>query len=211
MNFLELCQRVRQDAGVSGDGPTSVTGQTGILSRIVTWVRNANNEIQLKDQHWRFLWAQGSGSTIAKLGEYFPADFGVSKFRTLSVVRYSNKELIARDWDWYQREVAAAGKANEHGIPKYYIVRPDEKILLYPIPSEAETITIDYYCKPIQLINGVDKPAIPEEYHEAIVCRALMFYGHHEEDTYLFQTKLAEFNQWISLMGQTEKPQITFE
>ena len=68
MNFLELCQRVRQDAGVSGEGPTAVTGQSGILSRIVSWVKQANNEIQLKNKDWRFLWAQGEGNAIKMVG-----------------------------------------------------------------------------------------------------------------------------------------------
>ena len=211
MDFLGLCQRVRQDAGVSGEGPTAVTGQTGILSRIVSWVKQANNEIQLKNKAWRFLWAQGSGNTIKMGGEYFPADFGLVKPRSIATFRYNTKTLIERDWDWYQREVKAAGKDNEHGIPTYFIVRPDEKILLFPIPADVGTVTIDYYRKPVQLVNGVDKPLLPEEYHEAIVCRALMLYAHYEEDTYLFQVKLAEFNQWINLISQTEQPQITFE
>jgi len=35
MNFLQLAQRVRQEAGISGDGPVSVVNQTGEMKRVV--------------------------------------------------------------------------------------------------------------------------------------------------------------------------------
>lgn len=210
MTFLELCKRVRQDAGVSGDGPTSVSSQTGILGKIVTFVKNANNEIQLENIDWRFLWAQGDGSTIANIGDYFAADFGISRMRSIGTFTCNGSVLEPRDWDWYMREVKAKGEADRQGEPLYYIPRPDGKIVLFPVPAEAYPVSVDYYRKPVQLDNGTDISVIPEEYHEAIVCRALMFYAHYEEDTYLFQTKLLEYNQWLNRLNQTQQPQITF-
>lgn len=210
MNYLELCQRVRQDSGVSGEGPTAIEGQNGILARIVMWVRNANNEIQLKNTDWRFLWAQGEGATVVNRRDYFPADFGISKCRSIKSFFCDEDELTQRDWDWYLREVKAKGDIDNTGVPKYFIVRPDEKIVLFPTPTAVHSVNIDYYKRPVALVNGTDKSVIPEEYHEAIVCRALMFYAHHEEDTYLFQTKLVEFNQWINLLSQSQQPKITF-
>ena len=55
MNFLELCQRVRQESGgVSGTGPTTVTGQSGQLKKLVTWTNAAWRELQLMHDDW--LW-----------------------------------------------------------------------------------------------------------------------------------------------------------
>lgn len=211
MNYLELCQRVRQDSGVSGEGPAAINGQSGILARIVVWVKNAHNQIQLKNTDWRFLWAFGEGRTIVGHREYRPADFGVAQFRTIKSFFCDKDELIQRDWDWYLREVKAKGDTDDTGVPQYFIVKPDEKILLYPTPTAEHTVNVDYYKRPVQLVNGTDNPVIPEEFHEAIVCRALMYYAHHEEDTYLFQTKLVEYNEWVNLLSQSQQPQITFE
>lgn len=210
MTFLELCKRVRQDAGVSGEGPTSVTGQNGMLARIVRFVINANNEIQLENADWYFLWAQGQGSTITKVNNYFDGDFGIDRMRSIRTFTCNEETIEARDWDWYMREVKGKGKDKELGVPKYYTVRPDNKILFFPVPDGDYPVSVDYYRKPVPLVNGTDVSVIPEEYHEAIVCRALMFYAHYEEDTYLFQTKLLEYNQWLNRLSQTQQPQITF-
>ncbi len=41
MNFLSLCQRLRSEARIPGTGPSSVTGQTGELAKIVEWITTA--------------------------------------------------------------------------------------------------------------------------------------------------------------------------
>lgn len=210
MNFLALCKRVRQDAGVSGDGPSSVTGQTDILARIVTWTKNADEQLQLKNEDWRFLWAYGSGPTVAGRAEYHPADLGLSSPRTLSNVVINGEPLESQSWEWYLHNVLSEGRESEQGTPKIFVMRPDNKIMLWPTPNAVFTVHTDYYKRPVALVNGTDEPLIPSEFHEAIVCRALMFYAHYEEDTYLFQTKLVELNEWLSLMGQSQKPSLRF-
>ena len=46
MNFLSLCQRLRSEARIPGTGPSSVTGQTGELAKIVEWITTAYEDIQ---------------------------------------------------------------------------------------------------------------------------------------------------------------------
>lgn len=210
MTFLELCKRVRQDTGISGDGPASVTGQTGILDKIAVWVKTANNEIQLEKTDWRFLWRLGTGLTTAQKGEYFPADFGIVNLRAISSAHYGNAELTQKDWQWYMNNVLSANRQDEVGLSNYIIVRPDNKVLLWPTPSEQRTLTVNYYRTPVQINQNNDVPVLPEEYHEAIVCLALVKYGNSEEDNYLEQTKRMEYKQWINRISQTQSPQIGF-
>lgn len=55
MNYLDLCKRVSQEAGYSGSGPSKVTGQTGEMQRVVSWVQDAWIELQQQQKYWRFM------------------------------------------------------------------------------------------------------------------------------------------------------------
>ena len=62
MTFLELCQTVRQEVGVSGTGPSTVLSQEGQLKVIVDFVAASDFEIQVLWEDWDFLWAHGHQS-----------------------------------------------------------------------------------------------------------------------------------------------------
>ena len=51
--YLQLCQKLRQECEVGGTGPSAVTGQTGELARLVTWIADAYTELQ---QEYDWLW-----------------------------------------------------------------------------------------------------------------------------------------------------------
>jgi hypothetical protein len=55
MTFLELCKRVRADAGISGDMAT-VLNQQGMMAKLVNWVRQADLDIQRMHTSWAFMW-----------------------------------------------------------------------------------------------------------------------------------------------------------
>ena len=78
MNFLEIAKRVRQECGISGDGPTNVAGQIGIYAKIVNWVQVAHEEIQRRSDAWNFDWAEHSQPLTAGVESYHPAtDWGL--------------------------------------------------------------------------------------------------------------------------------------
>ena len=56
--YLEICKSVRAQAGIAGDGPTDVTGQTGINADIVRWVDESYNDIQTAHENWNFLFSR---------------------------------------------------------------------------------------------------------------------------------------------------------
>ena len=57
MNFLEIAKRVRQECGISGDGPSNVSGQVGMYAKIIGWVQAAHEELQQLHSEWNFDWA----------------------------------------------------------------------------------------------------------------------------------------------------------
>ena len=78
MNFLEIAKRVRQECGISGDGPTNVAGQIGIYAKIVNWVLVAHEEIQRRSDAWNFDWAEHAQPLTAGVESYHPAtDWGL--------------------------------------------------------------------------------------------------------------------------------------
>ena len=54
-NFLQLCQALVQEAGMSGSGPLTTVNQTGELGRVVNWVQRAYADILEKHDDWNFL------------------------------------------------------------------------------------------------------------------------------------------------------------
>ena len=58
MTFLELCQTVRQEVGLSGTGPTTVVSQEGQLKVVVDFVIEADHQVQGLWSDWNFLWSQ---------------------------------------------------------------------------------------------------------------------------------------------------------
>lgn len=210
MNYLQLCQRVRQDAGVSGDGPSAVTGQVGILARIVEWVKRANYDIQLERQDWSFLWASASGSTIANVASYLPADLGISSVRRIKAMLVDGDSVTLRDYSWYVTDVLQKGATSATGKPTDLIAKPDGNYLLFPIPDKIYPVHSEYYKRPVAITVNTDTPAIPEEYHEAIIAKALMYYADYEEDGYMYQKKQLEYATWLKRLSSTQKPKMEF-
>ena len=80
--YLEICKRVRQEAGIAGTGPASVLNQTGEYKRVVDWVASAWEDLQNKRSDW--LWMQGDFTfvTIASQDSYTPVEAGIAtRFR----------------------------------------------------------------------------------------------------------------------------------
>ena len=85
MTFLELCQTVRQEVGVSGTGPTTVLSQEGQLKVIVDFVAASDFEIQVLWEDWDYLWAQYSSTLSTSVKEPIlqkPTDLGTWDLRS---------------------------------------------------------------------------------------------------------------------------------
>ncbi|RLC09555.1 MAG: hypothetical protein DRI24_21580, partial [Deltaproteobacteria bacterium] len=65
MNFLQLCKRLRQEAGLTGSGPSTVVDQTGISKQIVDWVNTAYVDVLSQHANWHFMQDDFSFNTTA--------------------------------------------------------------------------------------------------------------------------------------------------
>src|SRR5437868_6360939 len=79
MNYLELCQEMAREAGISG-GIVSVSGQVGEAQRVVRWVARAYKYVQNLHEDWKFMRRLVEFPVAATAAQYAAADVGVTEF-----------------------------------------------------------------------------------------------------------------------------------
>jgi len=188
MNFLQLCQRVRQEAGISGSGPASTANQTGEMKRVVDWTKTAWVDVQNKHNDW--LWMQSTFSipTIAATDTYTEAHAGLTDVRAWDRnsfrVQSTATDQTEMVWCEYRtfRDNFTLG-AHASGKPHFFTITPAQAIQVYPVPDAVYTITGLYNREPTEFAADTDVPDISSEYHMVIVYRALMKYARYSAAT----------------------------
>jgi len=209
MNFLEICKRVRQDSGISGD-IAAVTGQQGILAKLVTWVQEADLEIQRSKTEWSFMWRRASASLVVGKNEYLPADLNMQPFANLETMFIGTKPTYEVPWAQLEHDLLSNGGAPS-GEPCSYALSLDGFIVFNRSPLTAGLVSIRYHLLPLRMTINTSVSPIPEEYHEAIVQKALQSYARHEQDDQLQRDAIAAFDVLSKEMAARFLPKITFK
>lgn len=199
MNFLTLCRTAAREGGVSGAlSIPSVDGQTGSNARIVGWVQSAYGDIQRQYTDWKFLWAQGSITTVPGQSDYaLPADLGqIDRQR----VHRGDVSLTVDEHELINPLPTASG------TPHRAILLPNGKLRLHPTPNAAETVTFDYYRKPHELTTGTDEPLFPPEFHDTVWMRALVKYGFYESAPEVIERVSAELGELMKALETSQLP-----
>ena len=79
---------------------------------------------------------------------------------------------------------------------------------VFPSCNESVSISGDYYVKPAEMTANTDIPRLPEEYHLAIVWKALMSAGGFDEASNTWQRGNNRFTQALNAINATELPMI---
>jgi hypothetical protein len=202
--YLEHVQNLHTEVGAAGSAPQAVTGLSGEAQRLANWVRRADNLIQLKWVNWKFLRTEFSFATTQSVDNlskptgtryWDPKTFmmtppGETEKYPISVVEY----------DKIKNEILDTSE----GYPDRIIIMPNNDLKLEPVPDGAYTVYADYYVRPTLLAASADVSAIPEEFHDIIIGRAMILYGNFEnapeikdqgEEIYTEQLALLENDQ----------------
>jgi len=211
MTFLQLCQRLRKEAGVSGTGPSAVTGQTGEYLRLVDWITAAYEDIQNAHKTWRFLRAEFSFSTIASTQEYTPAavsitDLAVWRRQDMRVYDSESDEQFLHylPWSDFRVNYKFGNNRSSEGRPSVVTVKPDNSLALWQIPDDVYTIDGEYYKSADVMEANSDVPIFHERFHLAIVWRALMYYGGYEAADERYSHGQNEFRRLKRQMDASE-------
>lgn len=197
--FLQLASALRRETTDSGSGPTTVTGQSGELARMVAWIADAYTELQIERED--YLWLRGaftvntvagtdsyaytdctdttSGVAIARFARWYQG-FDVNGFPYFTSYLTSagvggEFPLIWTEWDAFRRLYKVGTQNN--GQPCRVSMSPDMKFVLGPKPDAIYTVNGVYQKGPQILAADDDIPEMPTRFHNLIVYEAMSKYG----------------------------------
>jgi hypothetical protein len=194
MNYLLLCQdTVRESGTISGDtAPSTVTGQSGRLLKVVTWVAKSWTKIQNLHDDWLWMRAEFSQPTVAGSAKYtsdswnltrwsrwITDDCSVSLYKTsLGVMDEGGLTLI----DWQTWRVRYGRGAQVQGRPREYAISPVGEFCLGPIPDTIYTVRGEYQKSAQLLSANSDVPELPDaSLHTVITWNALLLLAQFDE------------------------------
>ncbi len=219
MNFLQLVQRLARECGVPGTGPSTTVGQTGESGRLVNWTNTAWNDIQTAHQDWDWMRTTATWTTTQAQPTYTPTQAGIASgtfgmwapytFRCYETASGTNSEMFL-SWMPYEvwRNTYLFGALRQsYSRPTQMTIAPDKSVALGPIPVSGYTITGDYFTAPLDMSADADIPALPTQYHMAIVYRAMMFYGAFEAAQEVYANGEREFAKLMNRIDADRLPQ----
>lgn len=202
MNYLQLCQKLRQEVGGSGNGPSTVLNQSGENRLYVDWINDAWLEIQNRRRSWRFMWTQGSINLQLNTQAYsLPSDF---KSVDEGSVKVNGHRMIERDYAEFRDNFFSP----QQGRPYYFCRLPNGLLKLNSVPNQSYTVTFDYFKKAQPLIENTDTPSLPDEYHLLIVYLAMKSYGGYENAMEVYQRADVKYNEMLMDVERTQLPEL---
>jgi len=223
MNFLQLCKRLRQEAGLTGSGPSTVVDQTGISKQIVDWVNTAYVDVLSQHANWHFMQDDFSFNTTASQRAYSIAETGVTDLEKWKVDDYGSFRIyltsagIAQEqylnpllWDDYRQMYLYGATHTAEGFPSYFAVQPDKGLNFYLVPNNIYTVTGEYFKVPTELSLDTSEPVIPSQFHMIIIWRALMLYGAFDAANEKYVHGKNEYTKLLMRLEIDQLPQMTF-
>jgi hypothetical protein len=219
MNFLDLCRQLELESGTVDPGKLigSVTGTASRRTKIVGWVQAAWTIVQGARGDWRFMRRDYAGTLTIGTARYAGADLGIARFAGWLRDRPGYRPHAIHDpakgpadltelseIGWEEWRAAFGRGAAPVGRPAVYAIAPDERICLGPVPDRAYAIDGEYRRGLQTLAANEDVPEMPAEHHLAILWRALMLLGEHDEAP---ATVNAATIRFIAAMEKLERDQ----
>lgn len=203
---LQLVQDLHVLVGAAGSAPASVDNPVGETKRLVRWIKQADNLIQLKWVNWKFLRTLYSQPTVASTATAAkPALLKYWDFKTFFIIepgQTARNPIATVEYDKIKGEVLSTST----GIPSRIIIMPDNSLLFDPTPDAAYTIEADYYKIPTLLAANADVSAIPAEYHQIIIGRAMIFYANFESAPEIKEQGTEIYVEMLALLENDQLP-----
>lgn len=230
MTFLQLCQRCAVECGASGTIAT-VSGQQGSLARVVNWVGDAWNDIQIAHDDWDWMRASnilGSGVSFVPASGQYTTPLGTGA----GTIGVATDSFGKWDRDTFRCYTTTVGTSNETFLdcisfdnwrnaymlgamrevrtrPVAVAVGPDQSINLGPPPNGDYTITGDYWMAPSVMTSDADVPTgLPTRFHMLIVYKAMLKYAGYEAAAEVFQRASMEWTAMYSRLESLRMPRI---
>lgn len=140
-------------------------------SVIEIYLRDGYNRIIELERRWRFLECKFTLTTSAGVQEYTPDDFTADEIReVISIVDGDHFRLQYVDYDAI--EELLFNNPLSTAIPQFYTFW-DEKLVLFPIPNSAYSLTVRAYRNPIDWVTDDAAPDGSAAFDMALVYYAI--------------------------------------
>lgn len=208
--YLDLCKHFREDVGISGDGPVSVLGQTGMMRKLCNWIVLADLEIQKENEDWNFLWREHTWDLEDGKADYpspdsfgnwdrasFSFEFGTANYMPLTYYQ----------WRDFRNKKLSFGQIP--GDPLSVTERPDRTIYFDPIPEipiSGPQVRGEFWLAPTPMVANDSQSPIPEHFRYIIVTRAKWMYAKHMHDQGLFDISVAEYRAMLDTLESSQLP-----
>jgi len=227
MTFLELAKFLRQECEIPGTGPSTVTGQTGQLKRIVDWTAVAWKDIQNLHTNWRWMRRAFTFNTVADDDSYpYTAVTDVDAAAVISRFghwwahdcedpylaylqsggvggQYPLIYLPWNDFKWlYRRGTQTAS------TPAYVSVDHQNNLCLGPKPNGVYVVTGDYQRSAQTLTVDADLPEMPTQYQELIGYFGMQKYGANSVAAEVFTRAQLEAARLLSALRDDQLPRM---
>jgi len=222
MTFLEMCQALRQESGISGVGPTTTVGQTGQSAKIVTWIIDAWTDFQSARPDWKFMWAQFEFDTTAAKRDYSEGDVSISDLELWDFKSFLLYEAAKGLTDQnaieftpyrdFRPELVPRMTTRADARPVEFTQLPDGKLRFEPAPDDVYTINGDYKRDLQTFSDNADTPTgLPVRFHKMIVWYALAKYAAHENAPEALTRSQMELEHWEPLLEMDQLPDLVID
>ena len=216
--FLQLCQRVYLEGGISGM-ITTTQNQVGEAQRVATWVRSAYLEI-LNDQGlvWTPLRKTVSVQLTPGQGTYTFDDFSlpqgvqwdtrsmrVAVNADLSDETFVNHMAFRQFRDYW----LFSSRRTVISRPLNVSVDDDTNLRIAPLPDQAYWLDMQYEHFPPSFEADTDTSVLPERYDTAIVWRALRHYGLFEAAPEVVARADMAYKETMQQLWMDQAPEVT--
>lgn len=205
MNRLQLAQRLRQESGISGTGPVTSAGATGQTKELFDRIDEAWIDIQTMS-HWDWMWERAT--IVLPAGQSVTAATGVpaSRYVIDSMKAAPNPGRLAYS-NWRQFSDIFEDVGYGEGTPTVWSVRPDTAIVVNSIaPAGDVQLSVERYANPVPFTQDTDVPALPVQYHMAIVWLALLRIAAFDEASSRYATANREYNLIMQRLAAEHGP-----
>jgi hypothetical protein len=189
--FLQICQAVRRETGISGAGPVNTGVLSGIEGKLIGYVRDAWVDVQTYRNDWP--WMRKTLQVVTSPGkqrhtitELNLTDFERWDFLGASIYKQDDgvageQPLGSTTFDmWWS--TGRLGLQQQQAPWVLFFDPEDNALMFHPIPDAEYLITLRYFRAPQILSADGDIPRLPvnQAWRDIIKWRALWYYGYHD-------------------------------
>lgn len=170
LNFLEIVNAVCLHTDITQLVDTEAPNLDDSQKIILDYVNEVIFELHALDNNWRWGQQETTITLLPNVSSYtIPSTINAD---TIDVVRIGKIALNYVDKHIYDLDRLKYEQLNDKNKP-YYTIFNNEIIIIQPdLSTLGNTLYITYQLRPVDLVKSDDEPAIPYDFHRAIVAGA---------------------------------------